>query len=127
MALLSKYHGYLGLTEIAPGSNTYVPDTNSVGIGTITPNAAAVLHLASNVKGVFKGFLPPVVDDPSARILTPVEGLMVYSTTNSTLAVYTTLGWKYISLNAELVVEDEDSRLKEYQNLKNHAAVKVVM
>ncbi len=36
-------------------------------------------------------------------------------------------GGKYISLNAEIVVRDEQTRLRAYQNLKNHAAVKVVM
>lgn len=34
---------------------------------------------------------------------------------------------KYISLNAEIIVTDDESRLSGYQNLKNHAAVKVVM
>ncbi len=36
-------------------------------------------------------------------------------------------GGKYLSLNAEIIVEDDESRLRHYQNLKNHAAVKVVM
>jgi len=36
-------------------------------------------------------------------------------------------GGKYCSLNIELVVEDDETRLKYYQHLKNHAAVKVVM
>ena len=36
-------------------------------------------------------------------------------------------GGKYISLNAEVIVQDEETRLRGYQNLKNHAAVKVVM
>lgn len=36
-------------------------------------------------------------------------------------------GGKYLSLNAEIVVEDDASRLQHYQNLKNHAAIKVVM
>jgi len=34
---------------------------------------------------------------------------------------------KYISLNVEVLVEDDETRLKHYQHLKNHAAVKVVM
>jgi len=40
---------------------------------------------------------------------------------------HTSSGGKYVSLNAEVVVKDEESRLSGYQNLKNHAAVKVVM
>ena len=34
---------------------------------------------------------------------------------------------KYCSLNVELVVEDEETRLGHYRNLKNHASVKVVL
>lgn len=36
-------------------------------------------------------------------------------------------GGKYTSLNLEVVVNDDETRLKYYQLLKNHAAVKVVM
>lgn len=36
-------------------------------------------------------------------------------------------GGKYLSLNAEIIVEDDESRQQHYKNLKNHAAVKVVM
>lgn len=34
---------------------------------------------------------------------------------------------KYHSLNAELVVPDEETRLKIYESLKNHPAVKIVL
>lgn len=40
---------------------------------------------------------------------------------------HTSSGGKYCSLNVEVVVEDEASRLGNYNNLKNHAAVKVVL
>ena len=40
---------------------------------------------------------------------------------------HTSSGGKYCSLNVELVVKDDETRLKYYQHLKNHAAVKVVM
>ena len=40
---------------------------------------------------------------------------------------HTSSGGKYCSLNVEIVVEDDSSRLAHYQNLKNHAAVKVVL
>ncbi len=36
-------------------------------------------------------------------------------------------GGKYCSLNVEIEVTDEASRLAVYQNLKNHIAVKVVL
>lgn len=34
---------------------------------------------------------------------------------------------KYHSLNAELLIPDENSRLKIYESLKNHPAVKIVL
>ncbi len=40
---------------------------------------------------------------------------------------HTSSGGKYISLNAEIIVNDDESRINAYQNLKNHAAVKVVL
>jgi len=40
---------------------------------------------------------------------------------------HTSSGGKYTSLNLEVVVKDDETRLKYYQHLKNHAAVKVVM
>ncbi len=40
---------------------------------------------------------------------------------------HTSSGGKYCSLNIETVVEDDETRLGHYQNLKNHAAVKVVL
>ena len=39
----------------------------------------------------------------------------------------TSSGGKYTSLNVEVVLSDDKTRLKYYQHLKNHAAVKVVM
>ncbi len=48
------------------------------------------------------------------------ENLLVSSSHSSS-------GGKYISLNVEIIVTDDESRLSGYQNLKNHAAVKVVM
>jgi hypothetical protein len=39
----------------------------------------------------------------------------------------TSSGGKYTSLNVEVVVSDDETRLTYYQHLKNHAAVKVVM
>ena len=40
---------------------------------------------------------------------------------------HTSSGGKYCSLNAETMVADDETRLRHYQNLKNHAAVKVVL
>ncbi|MEA3469637.1 MAG: DUF493 domain-containing protein [Thermodesulfobacteriota bacterium] len=40
---------------------------------------------------------------------------------------HTSSGGKYCSLSVDVVVENEKSRLENYNNLKNHAAVKVVL
>lgn len=40
---------------------------------------------------------------------------------------HTSSGGKYCSLNVEIVVESDENRLAYYQNLKNHAAVKVIL
>ena len=45
----------------------------------------------------------------------------------SLVASKTSSSGKYCSLNLEIEVEDEASRLAVYQNLKNHLAVKMVL
>ncbi|MBU0664598.1 MAG: DUF493 domain-containing protein [Proteobacteria bacterium] len=45
----------------------------------------------------------------------------------SIAASKTSSGGKYCSLNVEIEVADEASRLAIYQNLKNHLAVKMVL
>ncbi len=54
-----------------------------------------------------------------ATVITGKEVLVSFSHTSS--------GGKYCSVNVEVVLEDDETRLRYYQNLKNHAAVKVVM
>ena len=46
---------------------------------------------------------------------------------SSLAASKTSSGGKYCSLNVEIEVADEASRLAIYQNLKNHLAVKIVL
>ena len=45
----------------------------------------------------------------------------------SIAASHSSSGGKYISLNVEIEVMDEDERLAVYTHLKNHAAVKAVL
>lgn len=69
----------------------FIDDTNSnVGIGTITPNASAILDLTSTTKGL----LLPRMTATQASAITPVNGLIIYSTdTNGT---FTSIGfWGY--------------------------------
>jgi hypothetical protein len=61
----------------------------SVGIGTTSPNASALLDVSSTTKG----FLPPRMTGAQAEaIATPAAGLMVYSTDGSGTTI-TSLGW----------------------------------
>jgi hypothetical protein len=53
-----------------------------VGIGTITPDPSAILHVESSTKG----FLPPRLASPSI-IQNPAEGLLIYNTTLKCLQV----------------------------------------
>lgn len=74
-------------------------DNGSVGMGLTSPNASAVLHLAPLVKGIYKTLLLPVIDSPEARVLTPAEGMLAYSTADQTMLIYTSTGWKSVTLN----------------------------
>jgi hypothetical protein len=66
--------------------------SQSIGIGTSTPNASAMLE----VKGTSKGFLLPRMTGPErTAIVNPVEGLMVYDSTAREFYTYKRLqgGW----------------------------------
>ena len=62
-------------------------------------------------------------EDALKKAVATVIGTTDILITNSN----TSSNGKYTSLNVELVVNDDETRLKYYQRLKNHAAVKVVM
>jgi hypothetical protein len=68
--------------------------TGSVGIGTPTPNASAVLDVTTTT-ATPKGFLPPRVSLADRdRIASPAEGLVVYHADNTPgLSQYTATGW----------------------------------
>jgi hypothetical protein len=62
----------------------------SVGIGTTSPNASALLDVSSTTKG----FLPPrMTNAQMVAIATPAAGLVVYDTTNNKLNVYDGTNW----------------------------------
>ena len=67
-----------------------------------------------------------VIGSDEAALRRAIETIMGNSNLLISLS-HTSSGGKYCSLNVELVVEDDETRLKYYQHLKNHAAVKVVM
>jgi hypothetical protein len=62
----------------------------SVGIGTTSPNAAALLQIDSTTKG----FLPPrMTTTQRNNISSPPEGLVIYNTTTHTLQFYNGSNW----------------------------------
>ena len=60
-----------------------------VGIGTATPNASAIVDLASSNKG----FLPPRMSTSSRLAITVVDGLVVYDTNEDALFVVSNGQW----------------------------------
>jgi len=62
----------------------------TLGIGTTSPNASAILQADSTTKGM----LPPrMTNAQMVAIGTPASGLMVYDTTNNKLNVYDGTNW----------------------------------
>ena len=74
--------------------------SQNVGIGTVTPNANAILHMVSTSKGM----IIPQVSLDSLRdvtsIATPSQGLMVYNTTQPGVRNDMARGFYYYSTNA---------------------------
>jgi hypothetical protein len=69
-------------------------NTGNVGIGTTSPNAAALLDLTSTTKG----FLPPRMTlVQRTAIASPPAGLMIYNTTSNKLNVYNGTAWEVIT------------------------------
>ena len=66
----------------------------NVGIGTTTPNANALLDIASTTKA----FMPPrMTSVQKAAIASPTAGMMVYDSTLNKLCVYGAAGWETIT------------------------------
>lgn len=67
--------------------------SGNVGIGTSSPNAAALVDVTSTTQG----FLPPRMTTTERNaISTPPAGLMIYNTTTNKLNVYTT-AWQAVT------------------------------
>jgi hypothetical protein len=68
-----------------------VTKSQNVGIGIITPDSSAILHLSSNTKG----FLPPRMTTTERNaIVNPAEGLIVYLTDRKKMNYYGGTEWK---------------------------------
>ena len=71
------------------------PNGSNVGIGTISPNASAILHLRSTTQG----FLPPVMRTGERdSISSPAAGLMIFNEDDEVIQVYTNgSGWRTLA------------------------------
>jgi hypothetical protein len=94
--LISTGHGVALRTDGGGWSDKlYVTNAGNVGIGTTSPNAAAILHLNSTTKG----FLPPQMTTTQRdAISSPPEGLLIWNTTTKALNVYDGTSWRAINM-----------------------------
>ena len=104
--LLGCYNGNQGGLDIRTTSNNIVlsdgdgnpriiaNSVGDVGIGTVAPNASAILDVQSTTKGVR---MPNMTTVQKNAIVTPAAGLMVFDTTLSKLCVYTGAAWETIT------------------------------
>ncbi len=83
----NSVNGYTNYAIVVPTGG------GNVGLGTVTPNAAAILDLSTTTQGLL---LPRMTTVQKNAISSPVSGLMVYDTTLGKLCVYTT-AWETIT------------------------------
>lgn len=103
---ITDYYAVFAGAKTGTGSITnnwalYLSDTaaksfigGTVGIGTTTPNASAILDVQSTAKGVR---MPNMTTVQKNAIASPAAGLMVFDTTLSKLCVYTGAAWETIT------------------------------
>ena len=76
------------------GNITFVPSAGSVAIGTVAPNANAILDVVSTTKA----FLPPRMTTAQKNLIAvPTEGMVVYDLTLHKLCVRTAGAWETIT------------------------------
>ncbi|NBV51526.1 hypothetical protein EBR78_09975, partial [bacterium] len=70
--------------------------TGALGIGTVSPNASAMLEVSSTNKG----FLPPRMTTAQRNAITsPATGLLIFNTTTSQIEMYNGSGWVGVGAN----------------------------
>ncbi len=89
-----------------------IPDEASVGIGTTSPAASAILDLSSTTQA----FLPPrMTTQQRNAIAAPIPGMMIFNTTTQNLEIYTT-GWGDICFSAPDVRRLHGGSASEFVN-----------
>lgn len=84
----------IGATTPEAGTFTALQTTGSVGIGTASPDAVALLEVTSTTKG----FLPPRMTTAQRdAISSPPAGLMIYDTTTNKLNFYNGTAWEVVT------------------------------
>jgi hypothetical protein len=83
----------------------------NVGVGTLTPDASALLHISSTTKGLL---VPRMTDVEKQLIATPADGLMVYDTDSKSFWYYngTLATWKEVNSANVLPVGALNSTLR---------------
>ena len=75
-------------------TNTF-PATGSVGVGTLAPNASAIMDLTSTTQGAL---LPRMTSAQKSAIVTPATGLLIYQTDGTKgIYMYSGTGWYPVS------------------------------
>ena len=104
--IIGRYSGNQGGLDIRTTSNNIVlsdgdgnprllvNSVGNVGIGTVAPNASALLDVQSTTKGVR---MPNMTTTEKNAIASPAAGLMVFDTTLSKLCVYSGVAWQTIT------------------------------
>jgi hypothetical protein len=75
-----------------------IVQNGSVGIGTTTPHASALIDITSSTQGL----LPPRNPDPATNIVTPAPGLMAYDETDDEMQYYNGTSWGTVALTADI-------------------------
>lgn len=82
---------FAAITTTLAQTNTF-PATGSAGIGTITPDASAILEMQSSSKGIL---IPRMTKTQRNAIVAPATGLLIYQTNSQPgFYFYDGSGWK---------------------------------
>ncbi len=99
----------------------FITEAQNVGIGTNTPNAAAILDISSSNKGLL---IPRMNSTQRNAIAAPVKGLMTFDSSKNSFWFYTGNGWKEIAGNtyssdSALLIGQQTGSIASYNLIGN--------